>query len=152
MPGGVLKASSSAREVNRASFEVERARDATHSAVALRRAATAGDSDSRTDSQEAHEVAGGVISESPPFFGVVDGRWPLLVHHNVGHSSAPSSFILEQSSSVCFRRGSQKTASAGSPFSSMYLSWTKACITSLHLVQRRTSRISRCMLSSMMVA
>jgi hypothetical protein len=57
MPGGVLKASSIADEVDCASLEVERARDATHNAIALRSAETAGDRDARTDSKETHDVS-----------------------------------------------------------------------------------------------
>lgn len=47
-------------EVDCASFEVERARDATNSAVALRTAPSAGDNERRKVGQEVHEVLSGI--------------------------------------------------------------------------------------------
>jgi hypothetical protein len=52
-------------EVHCAACEVVRARDATHSAVALRSAATAGDTESRNGCQEAGEVQGSMWCQSP---------------------------------------------------------------------------------------
>jgi hypothetical protein len=73
MPGGVVKASSIADEVDCAAREVLRALDATHSAIALRSAATAGDSDSRIVSQEVHDVICCVFTQAPPFHCFIAG-------------------------------------------------------------------------------
>jgi hypothetical protein len=47
-------------EVRRATFEVVRARDATHSAIALRRAESAGESETRKVSQDSLCVGSGM--------------------------------------------------------------------------------------------
>ena len=54
-----------ANEIDRAASEVPRARDATHSAVALRRAATAGDTEPRNGSHEHANVQSGVSIQPP---------------------------------------------------------------------------------------
>lgn len=54
-----------AAEVDSASAEMERARNPTHSAIALRRAATAGDSESAMDSQESGQVDSGMRCQPP---------------------------------------------------------------------------------------
>lgn len=52
-------------DVDSASLEVERARDATHSAVALSSAATAGDTETRNGPQESAGVQGGMWRQPP---------------------------------------------------------------------------------------
>lgn len=51
--------------VDSSALEVERVRDATHAAVALRRAATAGNTSSRPDVEQASEVQFGMGGEPP---------------------------------------------------------------------------------------
>lgn len=65
VPGGRVEVCRAADDVDSASCEVERARCATHSAIALRSAATAGDSEAATVTHDVGDVQGSVMSQSP---------------------------------------------------------------------------------------
>ena len=73
-----------ASDVDCAALEVERARDATHSAVALRSAATAGDSEVRMDCQKPVGVQSGMWCES---FDVVAVLHYLTPNESAGQVS-----------------------------------------------------------------
>lgn len=64
MPVGTPDAFAAATDVCRASREVERARDATHKAVAESRAASGGESESTIGCQEMEHVPSGVLSKA----------------------------------------------------------------------------------------
>jgi hypothetical protein len=61
-------------EINRATSEVERARDATHSAVALNRAAPGGNNQLRMSGPEASQVEKGMGSQPPTRVVGYDGH------------------------------------------------------------------------------
>lgn len=63
-----------AREVDSASSEVVRARDATHSAIALRTAPTGGRSEARMSGKEAASVEQGMGGESVKNSNAVSGQ------------------------------------------------------------------------------
>jgi hypothetical protein len=63
--GGAVEVPHVAGGVDGAAGEVERARVSTHLAVAHRRAATAGESESRMATQESEDVLTGVRTEAP---------------------------------------------------------------------------------------
>lgn len=63
--GSSCTESAIARDVDSAASEVERARDPTHSAVALSSAATAGDTETRNGPQESAGVQGGMWRQPP---------------------------------------------------------------------------------------
>lgn len=101
--------------------EVERAFDATHSAVALRSAATAGDNDSRMDSQETQEVLSGMCIETPPPFERAL-RVRLLMGHgntNLVVATGPRRRCVSKASST-HPRTTSENASPSVPSSSVF--------------------------------